>query len=92
MLEFKKTIPMGSDGTAGYDVELDKDYNVKTLLEEILNKKRDWGKISVKNGGSCEYRYRKLLSELSNNDLSKKVKKVTAVGGWSLLDYYIETF
>jgi len=82
---------IGGDETAGYEVILDKEYTVESLLKTVVNIKSEWGYFSVKNGSSCEYKWGKLVSELNNIDLNKKVKEVKASGGWSRMDYHIET-
>ena len=89
MLKFIKVTPTGGDETAGYDVILDKDYTVQTLIDEILLNKNEWGKISIDGYDSCEYKKGELLSQLGNNTLTKSVDKVTASGGWSRMDYFV---
>jgi hypothetical protein len=91
MFKLNRVTRIGGDETAGYEVLLDKEYTVKSLLETVVGIKSEWGYFSVKNGSSCEYRWGKLLSQLNKNDLDKKVKQVKASGGWSRMDYYVET-
>ena len=91
MLKFKRITEIRSDETAGYQVFLNKNYTVQELLNEI-NDGENWGCLQVINGSSCEYRHGELLSNLSDFDLDKKVKKVIASGGWSNMNYYVEVF
>jgi hypothetical protein len=90
MFKLKQSTPTGGDCTAGYSVELDKDYSVKDFIENVLTIKGEWGYISIKGKSSCEYKYGKLLSELPPDLLVVKVLNVKASGGWSRMDYYIE--
>lgn len=87
--KLKRVTPIGGDETTGYDVILDKDYTVKELLDEVVSNKGEWGYFSVKGGSRCEYRWGKLLSNLKDVDLDKKISKVSSSGGWSRMDYYI---
>ena len=72
-----------------YEIILDKDYTVESLLNEILTK-REWGYFSVNGGSRCEYRFGKLLTHLSEIDLPKKVISVKTLGGYCRFNYEIE--
>lgn len=91
MIKFNKVTRTFGDETAGYEVVLDKEYTVLELFNEIVSRNRDWGKIRIKNGSCAEYKWGKIISYLDNNDLNKKVLKVTSHGGWSMMDYLIYT-
>ena len=86
MLRFKQTHPAGGDCTAPYDVTLDHDYTFDELVNEILLR-NEWGYINF-GGYRFEYRYNK-CDNIPENLLTIPVKKVTASGGWSRMDYYI---
>lgn len=89
MLELQQATHIGGDETAGYKVILDKEFTVKELIDEILLQ-NTWGTIYLDNGYKCEYKGKELLSTLSENDLSKKVIRVGASGGWGAMDYFIK--
>ncbi len=90
MFKLNRVTRIGGDETAGYEVILDKEYTVKSLLDTVVGIKGEWGYFSVKGGSSCEYKWGELLSILNDIDLPKKVTKVTSSGGWSRMDYYVE--
>lgn len=85
------------DETTPYEVTEQKSRTVREFIEEVLKEKpQDWGYISVgkhfnQDGaiGVCEYRYGKLVTEMSANALDVEIKKISACGGWSRMDYTI---
>jgi len=83
------------DETAGYSVELTKDYTVKEFVDEVVSDKKEWGYIGIESKGSffgdpnCEYKWGKLLTELPSEILPNKIKSVKASGGWSRMDYLL---
>lgn len=85
---------MCGDCTAPYDVELYKEYTVDEFVHAVLTRK-EWGYIGIycqsKIFGEpkCEYSYDKLLYNLPDDVLNKKVIKVKAHGGWSRMDYLL---
>jgi len=91
MLKLRQNAPTRGDCMSGYEVILDKDYTVKELLDEVLSRTGEWGYFCVKNGSSIEYRYGKCLSALSGIDSQKQVSSVNASGGYSRMDYTINT-
>lgn len=90
MFKLKRVTPVGGDETAGYDVILDKEYNVDDFVKTVVGIKSEWGYISVKNNSRCEYKWGVILSNLDIELMGKKIKKVSASGGWSRMDYEIE--
>lgn len=91
MWKYNRITDFSSDCTATYEVILDKDYTVKEFVDGILNSKRDWGKFYIINGSHCEYNCGEFISKLNEDDLEKKIIKIKANGGWSNMDYFIET-
>ncbi len=80
------------DCTAGYRVDLDKEYTVSEFINEVLKKEpNEWGYFKIKNTGvRTEYRYGKILENNFDNDtLSAKIISMTAHGGYSNMDYSI---
>lgn len=84
------------DCTAPYKVILDREYTVKEFISEVLLIKGEWGYIGIKSKDNpwlgdphCEYRYGKLLVNLPDDAMEKKVVSVKADGGWSRMDYLI---
>jgi hypothetical protein len=90
MFQLKQTTPTGGDCTAGYDVILDKKYAFEEFINTVLSR-NEWGTIYINKGNNYKYKADKLLSELNSDDLTKTVFKATCVGGWSMMDYYVET-
>lgn len=75
------------------------EYRAKTIVEfvnEILENKREWGYIKVKDahGGflfchRVEYRYGKLLNDIPSEWQNREIANIEACGGWSCMDYCI---
>ena len=84
------------DSTANYEIELLCDITVQEFIEEVLKDKREWGRIGIYNGcwyegkPQCEYKYGKLLSNLPEEYLSKRVASATSNGGWTNMDYLLK--
>lgn len=95
MFKLIKNGPEGSDCTALYIVQLDKEYTVREFVKTVLSNDKEWGYIGIHNGESffgnpkCEYRYGKLLSFLPKELRDKKVKSAEANGGWSYMSYLL---
>ena len=88
-MRFKQTHSVGSDETAPYDV-FDFKTNVKEFVDEVLNRKGDWGKINfVGYGRPIEYKNGKLFEEIPEQVLNREIEKVDAVGGWSYMRYRV---
>ena len=85
------------DETTPYEVTEQKSRTVREFIEEVLKEKpHEWGYISVGKhyyqGGAigvCEYRYGKLVTKMPDNALDVEIKKISAYGGWSRMDYTI---
>lgn len=90
-LGFRQTARTGGDETAPYDVFLEQECTVEEFVATVLNRK-EWGYIRIKGLGSIKYSCDKIVSTtLNNGDMSKLIKSVHAAGGWSRMDYYLET-
>ena len=85
------------DETTPYSVT---DYRAKTVVEfinEVLENRREWGYIEVKDEPSgefhwctrIEYRHGELLNEIPDAWQYREIGKIEACGGWSRMDYYI---
>ena len=88
----------GSDCTAPYDVLLDHEYTVEEFIDAVLEENpREWGKFAIHHNEyifgypQCGYRNGKTTARFSTDILKKKILKVTASGGWTLMDYLIWT-
>lgn len=84
----------GGDCTAEYDILFDKECTLSEFIDMVLESKTEWGNITVKTGNiKCleigfSYRHGKLLSFPPTEEYSrKKIKKATAHGGWSYMEY-----
>jgi hypothetical protein len=91
MFELRIATPIGGDETAGYRVQLDKEYTVKEFVDAVLTIKNEHGGIYIDKGNSCGYS-RGVLSNSSftPEDLNKKVIEATSVGGWGRMDYHLK--
>lgn len=80
------------DCTAGYRVDLYKEYTVSEFINEVLKEKpNEWGYFEIKRTMSkAEYRYGEIIeNDFDENILSAKILSVAATGGWSRMDYII---
>ena len=51
MIKLERSSSIRGDETASYSVELDKPYTVADLVQEVVNKKGEWGYIGIKCKG-----------------------------------------
>ena len=91
MIELKQVTQVGGDETAGYKVILSKEYTVKSFIEAVIAKNREWGEFQLMNGIIIEYDRNGLKSKISDQDSNKIVLEVFAGGGWGRMDYFIKT-
>ena len=98
MITLKQATPLRSDCTAGYFVILDKDYTVAEFITEVLTRE-EWGYIGIYKEGQkwfepgelyCEYRGNKMVAEMQGAVLTRKIRSVTASGGYTRMDYLIK--
>ncbi|MCK9592692.1 MAG: hypothetical protein M0Q91_11875 [Methanoregula sp.] len=96
-MKFTQITQTAGDCTAGFAIDLDREYTVGELINEILTR-HEWGYIGIHNEGqawfqhgtpNCEYRKDKLVTEMQKEVLTMKIKSVTASGGYSRMDYII---
>lgn len=82
----------GSDCTAQFAVEMLRDCTVDEFIYTVLRvNPEEWGDIKIANGLSVSYKNGKLIDDLSSEIASKQIKRIYANGGWSLMNYVIET-
>lgn len=87
-----KAGPFG-DETSDYDVIVNKpEATVQDLIEHCLSS-GEWGYIEI-GQHQLEYYDAKPIHTIKYDDIpekikQKKIKKVTASGGWSRMDYYV---
>lgn len=94
MFNMKLLEPLGGD-CSSYEIILNKKYSVREFINIILKEKPDeWGYFGIYNKGCifgsphCEYRYGDIINiPLTDDFLEMEIKKVTARGGWSRMDY-----
>lgn len=93
MIRFCRQYDCG-DCTSGYSISLDKEYTVAEFIDYIFKERNgEWGGIEIVNHCSRSYKNGKFSYDGFEEDiLNKKIKKVTANGGWSYMSYdiYIE--
>lgn len=93
--ELKCTSGPFGDCTSNYEARFDREFTVREFVDEVLKNDREWGDFRIVKDGcpfgveTSEYRYGKLLSRFSEETLKKKIKSVTANGGWSSMTYFI---
>lgn len=96
MFKFSQSGPISGDCTAPYEVSLDKEYTVRTFINEVLTRENEWGYIGIENGYAifgdpfCEYRHGKLASKMNEEILDKPVLSVSASGGYTRMDYLLK--
>lgn len=98
MFTLTLSIPSSLYCTAGYKVNLDKEYTLQEFIDAVLTNKGEWGYIKVaKRDCACynypafSYRYGEIYGEpnLPEEVYGYKVKSVTASGGLSRIDYIV---
>lgn len=84
------------DETSSYRVDFPEGMTVKEFIETTLKENPgEWGTFSSSwssSGKIAEYKYGKLIEtgfETYNKFKDRKVKSVSANGGWSLMNYVI---
>ncbi len=87
--------PAGGDGTAPYEVNLINNPSVAMFTEQVMNNIGDWGVITIRRGlghkddVSVGYRYGSLTKHMDDKILKKTIKRASASGGWSRMDYVL---
>ena len=88
-MKFTATGRTFGDETTPYSVT---DYKARTVVEfvnEVLERRREWGEIAVQGLGCVEYRYGELLNPVPDAWQYRVIGSVGACGGWSRMDYHI---
>lgn len=95
LFELRVSGPESGDCTVPYDVIFDRECTVREFINEVLMQK-EWGFISICNyyNGNCiHYDKDAIVSGKFDTDLlESKIKKATASGGWTRMDYWIDIF
>lgn len=88
-----------SDACVPYNVTTDRECVLWEVIKAILEHENgeEWGEIKLNEGRSIfedyafiEYKKGKILdTDISEEELDKKVKRITAYGGWSYMHYCI---
>ena len=94
MFNLKLSSEVAGDGTASYDVILNKEYTVWEFVQEVLSRTPERGEICIGEDVFncvyvCGYRYGVLMSEFDESFKDLKVASIRAHGGWSLMDYFL---
>lgn len=98
MFSLTRTTPVGGDCTAGYRVNLDKEYTLQEFIDAVLTNKNEWGWIKIAkrdcamyNYPSFGYRYGEIQTEanIPESVYAYKVKSVISSGGWTRMDYIV---
>lgn len=98
MIKLIQTHAAGGDACAPYDVKFDKPYTIGELIEEVLTRfSNEWGDFEVRHEGAgyfdsfyrVDYKYGKLLGEVSEDIATLPIISATSYGGWSAMSYNI---
>lgn len=85
--------PTAGDCTTPYYVDFYSECTVREFIDEVL-KKGEWGYIMIGkffDGPKIEYSHGMIASGVfSQNILDSKIKKATAHGGWTRMDYMLD--
>ena len=86
--------PFG-DATSVYEVSFSEGMTISDFLNIVITQKsKEWGNISLSSKAILiDYKYGHYTirdDKLYNKFKDKKIKKITAHGGWSSMDYIIE--
>jgi len=95
--------PVGGDQCSAYYVEVSPSATVRSVIENILSNKGEWGAIRIErenwrdNDHKVEYKYGELIKNdmtedekyFWNNLLDWKVVSMRGYGGWSCSDYWL---
>ena len=88
------------DCCCSYAVELRGEWTVQEFVKAVLERNPcEWGFFYIQRAGQkwyeaqvkIEYQYGNLKSTVPEKIARKKIKRVHSNGGWSLMDYWIET-
>lgn len=88
----KKSVgSIGGDCTSRYALSLKKKATVREFIDAIISDKQEWGHISVSDGPGIWFKNGEYqMSSNMEKMLNKKVKKASASGGWSRMDYVLQ--
>lgn len=98
MFSLARTTPVSRDCSAGYCVNLDKEYTFKEFIDAVLTNKNEWGLIEIAKRDCTRYsypffryRYGEIQSEpnIPEAVYGYKVKSVKSCGGWKRMDYIV---
>lgn len=95
MIKLEQCTRVGGDETAGYSVSMDEKYTVSEFISDVVDG-NNWGYIEIKSRtqGYLRINYdrsKKLDKEISLVFTELSVLFAKASGGWSRMDYYLET-
>ncbi len=83
--------PSGSDCTAPYSISLHGNPTVGEFMVQVLENRNEWGTVRIitENGKSksAGYKYGSTDTRSIAKLMGMKVKKASAGGGWSNMDY-----
>ena len=89
------------DCCSDYDVVLDHEYTIEEFIKEVLSDRaNEWGTFYVSTDlknifvaclDKCEYKYGKIIKDLTKQDTCKmKTVHIKANGGYTSMNYYIK--
>lgn len=83
--------PFG-DACSLYNAKVRKPMSVQDLIDYVLaEEKGEWGCIEV-NENRLEYKYGNIVSDnLTDEDKQTEIKDMFAYGGWSMMDYKVNS-
>lgn len=90
--EFTESKGPFGDACSLYNAKIRKSITVQDLIDYVLEEEKgEWGYIDI-NEHRLEYRYGKVISDnLTDVEKQTKIKSMFAYGGWSKMDYEVNS-
>lgn len=101
MFDLRQSGPTGGDETAMYSVQFERGKPMPTIGEFIkdliANHSGDWGGVQIREDKNrtlgiahLGYSYGKITADSIPDEIkAKQIKRISASGGWSRMDYLI---
>lgn len=95
LLEFIRTGGPYGDCTSKYDIKINKEKPIiRDIINYVLNEKQEWGYIIINDNrltDDFEYKYGVIVKDNIPEEIKDtNIESITAIGGWSRMDYYIK--
>lgn len=95
-MKFTQTHREGGDCTAPYDVTEFPEIVADFVCEVLGKYKGEWGDFDFYEGDRfirrIEYKYGQLIDNIPSDILTKRIKEIKGVGGWTWMRYSINLY